>query len=147
MNEPKDELRDDLQDIRWKQRFQNFTKALQTMRDAVELSRSRDLSDLEQQGLIQGFEFTHELAWKVLKDYLEEQGFIDIIGSKNATREAFKEGLLEDGQVWMDMIKARNETSHTYNIALADKIATQVLFQFYPAFEQMAQKFTALNSR
>ena len=76
-----------MEDIRWKQRFDNFIRALQTLRSAVELSRQHDLSELEQQGLIQGFEFTHELAWNVLKDYLEAQGFVGIIGSKNAARE------------------------------------------------------------
>ncbi len=104
------------------------------MRQVVAVSQQRPLSELEQQGLIQRFEFTHELAWKVLKDYLEEQGFVGIIGSKNATRDAFKEGLLEDGQVWMDMIQARNETSHTYDTERAKKIADQILFQFFPAF-------------
>ena len=78
------------------------------------LSRQRELSELEKQGLIQAFEFTHELAWNVLKDYLEAQGFAELIGSKNATQQAFKNGLLEDGEAWMDMIRARNLTSHTY---------------------------------
>ena len=76
-----------MEDIRWKRRFDNFIRALQTLRSAVELSRQHDLSELEQRGLIQGFEFTHELAWNVLKDYLEAQGFVGIIGSKNAARE------------------------------------------------------------
>ena len=86
-----------MQDIRWKQRFDNYLQVFQTLVEAVELARTRELSKLEQQGLIQGFEFTHELAWNVLKDYLEEQGFVDIIGSKNAPRQAFKNGLLTDG--------------------------------------------------
>ena len=133
------------QDIRWKQRFENYGKALQTMRRAVELSRARELSELEQQGLIQGFEFTHELAWNVLKDYLEEQGYVGIIGSKNATREAFKNELLDDGQVWMDMIKARNQTSHTYNTELAEDIAKDILSRFFPAFEAMEQRFSQLS--
>ena len=131
-------------DIRWIQRFQNFTKALQTLRGAESLSRQRGLTELEQQGLIQGFEFTHELAWNVLKDYLEEQGFVGIIGSKNATREAFRNGLLGDGEVWMAMIKARNETSHTYNLALAEEIARKILGQFYPAFVEMETRFAGL---
>ena len=87
------------------------------MRRAVALSEQRPLSELEEHGLIQGFEFTHELGWNVLKDYLEEQGFIDIIGSRNATREAFKNNLIADGEAWMNMIKARNQTSRTYNPA------------------------------
>lgn len=132
-------------DIRWIQRFDNFTRAVATLRRAVDLSEQRGLSELEQQGLIQGFEFTHELAWNVLKDYLEEQGFVGIIGSRNATREAFKNELLSDGQVWMDMIKARNQTSHTYNTELAEEIAKDILTRFFPAFAEMEVHFRALS--
>ena len=129
-------------DIRWKQRFQNFMKALQTLTEAVELSKQRSLSRLEQQGLIQGFEFTHELAWNVLKDYLEEQGYTGIIGSKNATRLAFKNELIAGGEIWMDMIKARNLTSHTYNLELAETITSDILVKFYPEFWALGQEFT-----
>ncbi len=127
--------------VRWKLRYNNFLKALQTLRRAVDLSGRRDLSELEKQGLIQGFEFTHELAWNVLKDYLEEQGLVGIIGSKNATREAFKNGLISDGDAWMDMIKTRNLTSHTYNTTIAESISKDILTRFYPAFVEMEQRF------
>jgi nucleotidyltransferase substrate binding protein (TIGR01987 family) len=134
----------DMDDVRWKQRFDNFQKAFQTLVGAVTLSGTRALSDLEAQGMIQGFEFTHELAWCVLKDYLEHKGFTEIVGSRDATRLAFKNGLIEDGDVWMDMIKARNQTSHTYNESVASQIATDITDNFYPAFEKMAEKFTSL---
>lgn len=132
-------------DIRWKQRFNNYSKAFQTLVEAVELTRTRDLSKLEEQGLIQSFEFTHELAWNVLKDYLEEKGIVGLIGSKDATRAAFKNGLIEDGEAWMTMIEDRNKTSHTYDPAVAHAVVENILERFYPAFEQMAKKFTALN--
>jgi len=134
----------DMQDVRWKQRFDNFRRAMQTLRKAAALSAQRELSELEQQGLIQGFEFTHELAWNVLKDYLEEQGVIGLIGSKNATREAFKYGLVDDGQAWMDMIKARNLTSHTYDTALAATIVQDILTRFFPCFVQMERRFARM---
>lgn len=132
------------EDIRWKQRFDNYLRAFETLRRAVDLSRQRDLSELEQQGLIQGFEFTHELAWNVLKDYLEESGISGIIGSKGATREAFKNGLIHDGESWMEMIKARNLSSHTYNQDTAEEVVSNILQRFYPAFEQMAATFSDL---
>jgi len=135
------------EDIRWKQRFDNYLRALQTLRDAAALAAARNLSDLETQGLIQGFEFTHELAWNVLKDYLEHKGFTDLIGSKDATRLAFKNGLIENGETWMAMIQARNRSSHTYNLALAEEIAQAILTDFYPAFAQLAQKFASLAER
>lgn len=135
------------EDIRWKQRFSNYRKALQTLAEAVELTRQRPLSNLEQQGLIQGFEFTHELAWNVLKDYLDAQGFVGLIGSRNATRQAFKDALIQDGEAWMDMIKARNLTSHTYNTAIAADIAADILKRFYPAFAAMENTFAALSAK
>lgn len=132
------------EDIRWKQRFDNYLRAFATLRRAVDLARQRDLSELEQQGLIQGFEFTHELAWNVLKDYLENAGISGIIGSKGATREAFKNGLIHDGESWMEMIKSRNLSFHTYNQDTAEEVVTNILSRFYPAFEQMTATFTTL---
>lgn len=129
-------------DIRWKQRFDNFQRAYKNLVDAVHLANARDLSALEEQGLIQSFEYTHELAWKVLKDYLEAQGFTEIIGSKNATRLAFKEGLIDDGDVWMEMIAARNETSHTYNLDIANAVSLKIRTVFYPVFTHFAQRFS-----
>lgn len=135
------------EDIRWKQRFDNFKRALKTMTEAVDLAGQRDLSRLEQQGLIQGFEFTHELAWNVLKDYLEDQGFVQIVGSKNATRTAFKNELISDGEIWMDMIKARNLSSHTYNTETAEAIVDDILKRFYPAFATMQIAFNELADK
>jgi nucleotidyltransferase substrate binding protein (TIGR01987 family) len=132
------------EDVRWKQRFDNYLRAFATFRRAVDLARQRDLSELEQQGLIQDFEFTHELAWNVLKDYLEEAGVSGIIGSKGATREAFKNGLIVDGYSWMAMIKSRNLSSHTYNQDIAEEVVTSILVRFYPAFEQMTTTFSTL---
>lgn len=134
-----------MQDVRWKQRFNNYLKAFQTLVEAVELARRRELSKLEQQGLIQSFEFTHELAWNVLKDYLENKGITDLIGSKDATRVAFKNGLIEQGEVWMNMIEARNKTTHTYDLEIAQAVSDDILKRFYPAFERMTKKFTTLH--
>ena len=132
--------------LRWIQRFQNYRQALSRLTAAVKLSRERPLSELEQQGLIQGFEYTHELVWNVLKDYLEEQGFVSVIGSKGATREAFKNGLVEDGEAWMDMIKARNLTSHIYKTEVAEDIVKDILGRFYPALIAMERRFADLES-
>ena len=133
------------EDIRWKQCFQNYTRALATVRRAVDLSQQRTLSELEQQGLIQGFEFTHELAWNVLKDYLQSKGINDLIGSRDTTRSAFKNGLIEDGEAWMNMIKSRNQTSHTYNLDLAQAIVEDIISRFFPAFVAMQARFESLT--
>ena len=136
-----------MQDIRWKQRFENYIKAFRTLAEAVELAHRQGLSKLEQQGLIQGFEYTHELAWNVLKDYLEEKGIVGLIGSKDETRSAFRNGLIEEGEHWMKMIEDRNRTVHTYDPDVAQEVVDHVLQWFYPAFEAMAERFTALNDQ
>ena len=128
-------------DIRWKQRFDNFQRALRQLTLAMELKAQRPLSDLEQQGLIQGFEFTHELAWNVLKDYLEMEGIQGLVGSTSTAREAFKRGLVRDGEVWMDMIEKRNLSSHTYNPAVANILALSIAERYYPAFCELQQRF------
>ncbi|NHE55829.1 nucleotidyltransferase substrate binding protein [Cyclobacterium plantarum] len=92
-------------DVRWKQRFSNYRKAFKQLEESVRLSDTRDLSKLEKQGLIQSFEYTHELAWLVMRDFFFYQGNPEIHGSRDAIREAFKNGLIEDGEIWMDMIK------------------------------------------
>jgi len=125
-------------DIRWHQRLQSFGKAFAQLNEAATLAEERELSALEEQGLIQAFEFTHELAWKTLKDFLEAHGVTKkLYGSKDATREAFAQGLLSAGEVWMEMIESRNETSHTYNKETADKITEAVLSQFVPEFKKL----------
>ena len=131
-------------DIRWLQRFANYIKALLSLSDAVALADERPLSKLEQLGLIHAFEFTHELTWNVLKDYLEQQGIFGLIGSRDASRSAFQNGLVTDGEAWMDMIKARNLTSHTYNPEVADSVTRDILVRFYPAFCALRQRLAPL---
>ena len=132
-------------DVRWRQRFDNFERALQLLERGVELARQRPLSELEQQGLIQGFEFTHELAWNLLKDYLQHQGIASIIGSRDATRLAFQNDLISDGEGWMAMIKARNQSSHTYNLEQAQAIARDVIERFANLFGALRNRFMALS--
>jgi nucleotidyltransferase substrate binding protein (TIGR01987 family) len=102
-------------DIRWKQRFGNYRKALAQLVQGIRLARERQLSALDQLGLVKGCAFTYEVAWYVMKDYLTAKGFTGFMGSKDTFRMAFKEGLIEDGQIWMDMVKDRNLSSHTYD--------------------------------
>lgn len=125
---------DQQKDIRWIQRFENYQAALEALKEAVTISKQRPLSRLEQQGLIQGFEFTHELAWKTLKDFLGYRGIQDVIGSRDAVRVAFREGIIINGELWMEMLKSRNLTSHTYREEVANEIAVKILKQYFGAF-------------
>lgn len=122
----------------------NYSKALEQLGNAVAISQQRPLSDLEKQGLIQAFEFTHELAWNVMKDYFAYQGNPAITGSRDAAREAFQKGLIEDGEGWMEMIRSRNLTSYTYQQKIADEIVGQVVDRYFPLFERFLD---AMNAR
>ncbi|MCL7945173.1 nucleotidyltransferase substrate binding protein [Marinobacter sp. ATCH36] len=124
-------------DIRWLQRFSNFKKAFNQLDSAVQLCKTRELSDLEKQGLIQAFEYTYELSWNVIRDYFRWQGNTSITGSRDAIREAFANGLLEEGEGWMRMLQDRNRTSHTYNEDTARAILNNILMQYHSLFEKL----------
>ncbi len=94
------------------------------------------------QGLIQAFEFTHELAWNTLKDYFTYQGNTAITGSRDATREAFKFNLIQDGEGWMEMIQSRNQTSHTYNLQIANEIESKICQQYCLLFNELLKKLS-----
>ena len=133
-------------DIRWIHRFENFKRAFARLSEASALAKARELSDLERQGLIQAFEFTHELAWNTLKDFLTARGNSDkLYGSRDATRAAFAAELIADGEAWMKMIEHRNETSHTYNDDVAGKIMAAVQTLYVPAFEAFHRRFLELE--
>ena len=133
-------------DIRWQQRLDNYTRALGQLRSAVALSGERSLSELEQQGLIQAFEFTHELAWNVMKDYFFYQGASQITGSRDATRQAFSTGLILDGEGWMEMIQSRNQSSHTYNRATAVALVERITQNYARLFDAFREKMESLRS-
>ncbi len=134
-------------DIRWQQRFSHYQKALRQLERSVELSKQRPLSELEKQGLIKAFEFTHELAWNTMKDYFEYQGTTSLMGSRDATREAFQRGLVSDGDGWMEMIQSRNQTSHTYNQKVADEIADKVSARYCSLFLELEKELLKLKAR
>lgn len=148
-------------DIRWEQRFSNFNKALFKLDEAVKritedftidedgkINDDEFLDDIFKEGLIQRFEYTHELAWNVMKDFLTHAGNTNIFGSKDATREAFAAGLILNGEIWMDMIKSRNKTSHTYNQETADNIFMKVMHDYiheFLSFQGKMEKFLSDN--
>ena len=132
------------QDVRWLQRLANYQRALGQLTRAVQLAEERPLSELERQGLIQAFEFVFELAWNLLKDYFLYQGNPGITGSRDAIRTAFKQGVVEDGEGWMEMIKSRNQTAHTYNESIAIEIAERILTRYQLLFVRLESRMQAL---
>jgi len=134
------------QDIRWEQRLSIFNIALSQLEKGVSLAGERELTDLEEQGLIQLFEYTHELSWNVMKDYFAYQGNTDIKGSRDAIREAFNKGLIENGETWMETIRSRQRTVHTYNEETASEIARKIIEDYTPIFQAFRNKMESLRS-
>lgn len=128
-------------DIRWQQRFANYQKALAQLQKFI---AKGELNELEIQGLIQCFEYTHELAWNVMKDYLTEQGVQNLFGSKNASKEAFRLGLIHDSTYWAEMIEDRNKSVHTYNEATAKHIMQNITKHYVHLFHSFEQKMISL---
>lgn len=116
---------------RWEQRLESYHKALSRLAEIVNASKLRALNDFERDGLVQRFEFTHELSWKLMKAYAEYQGYDGIGGSRDATRKAFEMNLIPDGQIWMDMIKSCNDISHNYDDEIATDVVDNILNVFY----------------
>ncbi|GGA71148.1 nucleotidyltransferase [Flavobacterium palustre] len=132
------------QDIRWKQRFEHFVNAFKQLKNAKQLKEERDFTELELQGVIQAFEVSQELSWKVMKDFLEEQGKTDLFGSKNAVKEAFNVGLISKGDIWLDMIKSRNLTSYIYDEKEVLAILEIILNDYFPVFIDFENKMKSL---
>lgn len=125
------------QDIRWIQRFNNFKKAFDQLASAVDMG---SYSDLEREGLIQRFEYTYELAWLTIKDYMEDQGYQNITGSKDSIRQALQAGLITNADEWMEMIESRKLTTHTYDMETAKEIAEKIISDYYDMFGALIEQ-------
>jgi nucleotidyltransferase substrate binding protein (TIGR01987 family) len=122
-------------DIRWKQRFENFENAFLQFKSAIgEFGHSTE--NIIKEGIIQHFEFTHELAWKVMKDFLMYEGVQDVIGSRSATRESFNKGIIANGEEWMNMLETRNLTVHTYQKNILEEQFLKIRDDYFPLIEE-----------
>jgi nucleotidyltransferase substrate binding protein (TIGR01987 family) len=127
------------EDIRWKQRFENYKTALSRLEKLVELSTEHELDDVEQEALIQRFEYTQDLSWKVIKDFYESLGEVGVQGSRDAFQLAFNRGLIKNASAFMQSIKSRNDSLHTYNEAIAQQVYLDIVEVYYAAFIELKQ--------
>ena len=129
---------DNLKDIRWKQRFENFDKSYKLLN---KYAKQPITTELERAGIIQFFEMTFELAWKVLKDYLEAQEYL-VKSPRETVKQAFQIGLIDNGHVWMDALSNRNLTTHTYDEELANKMTNEIITMYLPELDKMYEKLS-----
>jgi len=140
---------DTQQDIRWLQRFSNFRKALVKLRQAVNIISEKmnfedEVDKLLEEGLIQRFEYTHELAWKTMKNYFEYQGYTDIHGSRDAIRKALSIDIIDDAR-WMESIEDRNQSSHNYDDVIETRIFENIVNVYFPLFCRFEKKMIELS--
>lgn len=131
-------------DIRWKQRLESFEKAFEKFEEGIEHFQNEP-EDIIKEAVIQRFEFTHELAWKTMREYLKADGIIDIMGSKSTTRAAFNNGLITDGETWMKMIESRNRTVHTYDERILTDEFENITENYYPLIKLFLYKMQSLK--
>lgn len=125
-------------DIRWKQRFQNFSKSLNYLELALQIPNP---DFLQKAGIIQFFEMNFELAWNLVKDYLEEQGFVDVKSPRGAIKKAFEVGILENGHDWLDLLQYRNLTAHTYDEQKATELEQLIENKYFPLLKALHISF------
>lgn len=131
-----------MQDIRWKQRFENFEKAYVKFLKVLELHKKDVNDEVYKMALIQSFEFTYELSWNLLKDYLVESGIVLTEKTpRSAIKEAYGAKIIEDGQLWMDIIKTRNILSHNYSESESEEAIQKITDIYYLEFSRILQFF------
>lgn len=131
--------------IRWRQRLATFQRALGRLEEVVTLQRQRQLSPLEKDGMIQRFEYTQELAWKVLKNYIEYQGGERLAGSRDTIRQAFALGIITNADPWFDMLESRNETSHVYDEDTENDLLDKITKTYLSIMRELNKRISSLS--
>lgn len=128
---------------RWQYRLDNFSRAYALLSEGIDALVERDLSQLEREGLIQRFEYTWELAWKTISDYLAYQG-VDVtpVTPRSVIRAAFEAGVIDRGEDWMAALDARNRMSHTYNFTVFEQVIEQVRDRYLSLFSDLHERMT-----
>ena len=131
---------------RWKYRFHNYQRAFSLLREAMETRAERDLTDLEKEGTIQRFEYTMELAWKVMADYLEHGGIVFPDKTpRSVIRKAMEAGLIRNGEAWMNAIDARNAMSHTYDFKKFEAVITDISAEYLTVMDDLYHRLLEEN--
>ncbi len=131
-----------MQDIRWKQRFENLQSAYQRLQHAIQINEQTPNNDLIQMALIKAFEMTFELSWKTMKDYLNYNG-IDVKLPREVIKQAFANDIITDGQLWIDMLEDRNLMAHTYDEARAIKAVNHICQRYIAGLDELHQYLLA----
>ena len=132
---------------KWLERLSTFKNAIARMAEVVELSKQRTLNQFERDSLIKRFEFTYEMAWKLMMSFEKENGVTELLGSKDVVRTAFSMSLIDNGEAWLEMIDDRNKTSHLYDEEMAADVVDGIINTYYPLFMELQNKMDQIAQR
>lgn len=130
---------------RWLGRLTIFKNAIKRLEEVIEISTQRPLNSFENDSLIKRFEFTYEMAWKLMMSYEKENGITELVGSKDVVRRAFAMSLIDNGEAWLEMIDDRNKTSHLYDEEMAEDVIDDILHTYYPLFLELQRKMEEIR--
>ena len=122
---------------KWHERLAAYKNAIGRLTEVVNLHKQRMLNQFERDSLIKRFEFTYEMAWKLMMSYEKENGITEILGSKDVIRQAFKLSIISNGEAWLEMVDTRNKTSHLYDEEMATDVIDEIIYTYYPLFIEL----------
>lgn len=132
---------------RWFERLTVFKNALLRLTEVIEIFNQRNLNSFENDSLIKRFEFTYEMAWKLMMSYEKENGITEIVGSKDVVRKAYAMSLIDNGEAWMEMIDDRNKTTHLYDEEMVGDVIDDIVHTYYPLFLELKNKLEGMANR
>ena len=131
---------------RWQYRFQNYSRAFRLLKEAVEMMEKRELSHLEKEGVFRRFKYAIEPSWKVMRDYLESENVVlEQVTPKAVIRKAFEAKLVDNGELWMEMLDARNSITHKYELEEFEKLMEDLQFNYFDEFSKLYRKFNEIS--
>lgn len=131
---------------KWIERLEVFRNAIARLNEVVEISKQRSLNQFERDSLIKRFEFSYEMAWKLMMSYEKDNGVIGILGSKDVVRQAFSMSLIDNGEAWLEMIDDRNKTSHLYDEEMAIDVIDAITHTYFPLFQELLLKMEQIKN-
>lgn len=132
---------------KWYERLAVYVNAIDRLAEVIALSKQRALNQFERDSLIKRFEFSYEMAWKLMMSYEKENGISDVLGSKDVIRQAFKLSLVKNGEAWLEMVDARNRTSHLYDEEMVIDVVDEIIYTYHPLLIELRDIMTQMANR
>lgn len=132
---------------KWYERLDIYKNAIDRLTEVVALNKQRSLNQFERDSLIKRFEFSYEMAWKLMMSYEKENGIFEILGSKDVIRQAFKLSLVNNGEAWLEMVETRNRTSHLYDEEMATDVMDEIIYTYYPLLMELRETMVQMMNK